>query len=120
MGKERTNRSGIPAIAFGVIVGLMVVVAIRAEDATDSFPPLQEWKAAVLSGDSKAVNALYSTNPASSVYANGSNGGSELDTKFWLDQKPQSLLLTLMAIRSVMTFGRSSCCLSRECRWQAL
>jgi len=84
------TRSAIALLWFGL------AVSGWAQQGTVSFEPLAQWRAAVLAGDSAALQALYSTNPAAMVYANGVRGDGAIDQSFWLGAKQKSLNITMI------------------------
>jgi hypothetical protein len=61
------------------------------------FPPLELWKAAILSGDAQAVKASYSTTPAAMTYVNGVKGDASADENFWIELKPSTIQITMIA-----------------------
>jgi thioredoxin 1 len=78
-------------------LGLASIGRMQAQENVDQFAPLERWRAAVLSGDAAAVKAFYSTEPAVMVFANGVKGDSSIDEMFWLEGKPSTLKLTMIA-----------------------
>jgi thioredoxin 1 len=67
-----------------------------AQESSVSFTPLAQWQAAILAGDAAALQALYSSNPAAMVYANGVRGDGVIDQSFWLGVKPKALKITMI------------------------
>jgi hypothetical protein len=67
----------------------------RAEDSTESqmkFAPLEDWKAAIVSGDATALQALYSTTPpAVTVIGKGESHDPAAEPKFWMAEKAAGL-----------------------------
>ena len=59
--------------------------------ATDSFPPFEQWKAAVLSSDAPALKSMYSADPAARVRIKTVMHNADADTSFWLELKPKSM-----------------------------
>ncbi len=64
------------------------------------FPPLDQWKSAVLAADAAALRALYSTDPAARVMANGVTVNADADMSFWLGLKAQSLKLEIVRMKA--------------------
>jgi thioredoxin 1 len=58
---------------------------------TAAFAPFEQWKNAVLAGDSAALKTFYSTTPATKVTAAAKPSTADEDVAFWLDLKPRSL-----------------------------
>ena len=74
------------------IAGLCVCgAAIVAAQSGVSFAPLEQWKAAILSGDAKALNSLYRLTPAAEVATPGGPSDPEAETKFWTALKASDL-----------------------------
>ncbi|MGO9084779.1 MAG: thioredoxin family protein [Candidatus Sulfotelmatobacter sp.] len=61
-----------------------------APDAA-SFPPFQQWVAAILTGDGAALKALYSTDPPAEVRVKDAMIGADADVNFWLGMKVRSM-----------------------------
>jgi thioredoxin 1 len=70
-----------------------------APDSTTGFPPLDQWKAAVLAGDAASLKALYSTDPAAEVEVNGRTAGADGDVSFWLGLKARSMKLEIIRLK---------------------
>lgn len=68
----------------------------QAADSSTGFPPLDQWKTAIVAGDAASLKALYSTNPAAQVQANGVAGGADADVNFWLGLKARSMKLEIV------------------------
>ncbi len=81
---------------IGALACATIVAHARAqagEVPTDSaaFAPLEQWKAAVLTGDAAALRAFYSTDPAATVEVKLVRGSADADVNFWLALKARSL-----------------------------
>ena len=65
-----------------------------------AFPPLEQWKAAVISGNVAALQALYSSNPPAQVAtaAGASNVTSEI--AFWTGLKARRMKLNVIQSES--------------------
>jgi thioredoxin 1 len=94
---------------FRYIVFLVITAAVTlsvqssfaqapAADSSTGFPPLEQWKAAVLAGDAAAVKAFYSTDPAAQAMANGVRTNADADISFWLGLKMRSMKLETVAV----------------------
>ena len=94
---------------FRYIVFLVITAAVTlsvqssfaqapAADSSTGFPPLEQWKAAVLAGDAAAVKAFYSTDPAAQAMANGVRTNADADISFWLGLKMRSVKLETIAV----------------------
>src|SRR5438270_5550444 len=63
----------------------------QAADPSSSFAPFEQWKAAVLAGDSAALKSLYSTDPPARVFVGTTKSDVDADINFWLALKPRSM-----------------------------
>jgi thioredoxin 1 len=84
------------AIRCAVIASLGLMVTVYASGQTPDLPnphfaPFEQWKAAVLAGDSVALNSFYSTNPPAQVRVNAVMRDARADVDFWLKVKPRNL-----------------------------
>jgi Thioredoxin-like len=79
------------------LLGIMAVAphgrAQAGESATSSstFAPMDQWKAAVLSGDAAALKPFYSTDPAAKVEVKLVKGSADSDISFWSTLKARSI-----------------------------
>jgi ketosteroid isomerase-like protein len=89
---------------------LMVVTAVvtmaghtlaqtSAADSSTGFPPLDQWRSAIVAGDPAALKSLYSTDPAAQVQANGTAASADADINFWLALKARSMKLEIVRIK---------------------
>jgi thioredoxin 1 len=67
----------------------------RNAHSAASFAPLEQWKAAVLSGDAAKLRALYSTNPAARVILASGETNAEADIAFWTGLKARRVKLEI-------------------------
>ena len=65
------------------------------KSATD-FPPLLQWKSAVISGNTAALKALYSTNPAAQVATPAGPSDTDSDAAFWIGLKAHRIKLDII------------------------
>jgi ketosteroid isomerase-like protein len=65
-----------------------------------AFAPLEQWKAAVLSGDAAKVRAIYSTNPAARVVMLTGEAGVETEVAFWSGLQARRMKLDLVQSES--------------------
>jgi thioredoxin 1 len=84
-------------VVAGAMLGVQCGFAQAAESST-GFPPLDQWKAAVIAGDAAALKAFYSTDPAASVEANGAAGNADADIGFWLGLKARSIKIEIVRL----------------------
>jgi ketosteroid isomerase-like protein len=81
--------------AGAMVCGQYAGAQASAADST-GFPPLDQWRAAVIAGDAAALKALYSTDPAAQVEANGVEGSGDADISFWLGLKARSMKIEII------------------------
>ncbi len=86
-------------VAMAATEGGLGFAQSAAGDPSTGFPPLDQWKSAVLAGDTPALRALYSTDPAARVMANGVTVDADADMSFWLGLKAQSLKLEIVRMK---------------------
>ena len=89
----------IAAIAFVVFIGTLAAsgqqAAKKATPAAATFAPVEQWKAAVLSGDAAKLGALYSANPAARVILTSGETNAQADVVFWTGLKARSMKLDI-------------------------
>jgi ketosteroid isomerase-like protein len=81
-----------------MLSGQYSIAQASAADAPTGFAPLEQWKSAIIAGDVAALKALYSTDPAAKVRANGVVTGADADVNFWLALKARSVKLEIVRI----------------------
>jgi thioredoxin 1 len=94
------------SIAFALLVGAALfspqcfsqTSALGAASAT-GFPPLDQWRSAIIAGDASGLKALYSTDPAAQVQSNGVVTGADADVNFWLGLKARSMKLEIVRMK---------------------
>jgi hypothetical protein len=69
--------------------------ASKPQQNTATFPPLDQWKAAVISGDPAKLRSLYSTNPAARVVLASGETNADTDIAFWMGLKAKRITLDL-------------------------
>ena len=67
----------------------------KTQPANAVFAPLQQWKAAVLSGDAAKLRAMYSSNPAARVILGSGETNADADVAFWKGIKARSIKLEM-------------------------
>ncbi len=80
-----------------LLLAMMAVAAVQS-DEPDSFPPFEQWKAAVLAGDASALKALYSTDPAAQMRIKTVMQAADADTSFWLGLKPRTMKVEIVRL----------------------
>jgi hypothetical protein len=85
--------------AAAMLGGQPVFAQASASDLSTGFPPLDQWKAAVVAGDAAALRALYSTDPAAKIEANGVAAGADTDINFWLGLKARGMKIEIVRLK---------------------
>ncbi len=79
---------------------LIAILASHAAGQTSTsavpFPPLEQWKDAVLSGNSSALNALYSTTPPAKIQTVSGESSTGADIAFWTGLKARTIKLNVL------------------------
>jgi hypothetical protein len=64
------------------------------------FPPLEQWKAAVINGDVAALQALYSTNPPAQIATPGGASNVASEVAFWTGLRARRLKVSVIESQS--------------------
>lgn len=105
MNRVLEPRSSIMLFALPALLMAALTLAAPRASAQNStgdvadFPPLNQWKAAVIAGDAAQLIALYSVDPPAQVQANGANTSAEADVTFWLGLKARSMSLEMVRVK---------------------
>jgi hypothetical protein len=70
-----------------------------AADSLTGFPPLDQWRRAILAGDAASLKAFYSTDPAAQVQADGAKSDADSDISFWLGLKARDMELEIVRLK---------------------
>src|ERR1700723_1589761 len=85
---------------LGAVLLVLVSAACSAmgqgAGASAAFPPLEHWKAAVISGNAALLRSMYSSNPPAHVKSSTGVAGAEADTDFWIGLKARRMKLNLV------------------------
>lgn len=89
------------SMKIGAAAGLLVVAVLAAQARTQAngdsadklarFATLEQWKNAVLAGDSVGLKTLYSTSPAAQVKSGGKASSPDADIELWLGLKARNI-----------------------------
>jgi thioredoxin 1 len=85
--------------AAAVLGGQFSSAQVSMADSSTGFPPLDQWKAAVVAGDAAALKALYSVDPAAEIEANGVAADADADINFWLGLKARSMKIEIVRLK---------------------
>jgi hypothetical protein len=83
-------------MAAATLGGQYASAQTTAADSSTGFPPLDQWKAAIIAGDAAALKSFYSTDPAAQIKANGAAASADADINFWLGLKARSMKLEIV------------------------
>ena len=82
-------------LTFALAVALACPVWSQAP-ASPEFAPLEQWKNAVIAGDPAALKALYSSDPAAEIDADGVKTDADGYAKFWTALKARGIKLEIV------------------------
>jgi thioredoxin 1 len=71
--------------------------------ATSTFAPLQQWKTAIVSGNTAALKALYSTDPPAKIGTPAGEANADSDISFWTGLKVRRMKLDILQSESPKT-----------------
>ncbi len=89
-------------LAAAVAIAILNSKAIFSQSTVDpsaNFPPLDQWKAAVIAGDAAALKAFYSSDPPAEIETNRVTEGAEADVNFWLGLKARDMKLEIVRLK---------------------
>jgi thioredoxin 1 len=86
-------------ILLGLVLGGQHLFAQMIVDSTTGFPPLDQWRSAIIGGDPAVLKALYSTDPPAQVQAKGVTTGADADVNFWLSLKARGMKLEIVRLK---------------------
>jgi thioredoxin 1 len=89
----------VVATSVAILGGQCAFAQGSAADASTGFPPLDQWKNAIVSGDAAALKAFYSADPPAEIQANGVAASADADVNFWLGLKVRSMKLEIVRIK---------------------
>lgn len=82
---------------------LLLAAVSLSQTSPDSpstgFAALDQWKAAVVAGDAATLKSLYSTDPAATIEANGTETKADSDIAFWLGLKARTIKIEIVRLR---------------------
>jgi hypothetical protein len=79
---------------------LFLLCGLSQAKDSPNFPPLEQWRAAVLKGDAGASKGLYSAFPPAQVNTTSGKLDANSDVAFWTSLKPKSISLSLVEFGS--------------------
>ena len=87
-------------VAVGMVLPAGFVQTSTAANEEAGFPPLQQWKAAVLNGNAAALKSLYSTNPSAQITTSAGAVNTDADVSFWVGLKARHIKLDMIQSNS--------------------
>ena len=83
-------------VAATLLPGNLTFAQDSAAERPPAFPPLEQWKSAILAGDAAGLKTFYSNDPPAQVMANGVKTSAVADENFWLGLKALSINLEMV------------------------
>ena len=83
-------------IAVLILVSVSACPQTAASDPDATFPPFQQWMAAVLTGDAATLKLLYSTNPMAQIRVKAIIHGGDADIDYWRDMKVRNMKVEII------------------------
>ena len=87
-------------IALALIGALSHAVGQSAPQSAATFPPLEQWKSAVVAGNVTALRALYSSDPPAHVMTAAGDSSIDTEIAFWMGLKPRRMKLDIVQSES--------------------
>src|SRR5579863_171447 len=75
------------------IAAVLVLVTTGFAQSAATFPPLDQWKAAIIAGNAASLSSLYSTSPPAQISTSSAQVSAASDISFWLELKAKSIRL---------------------------
>jgi hypothetical protein len=85
-------------ITLGIFLALLCAAQSSAQALSQppaSFPPLEQWKAAVLAGSAGALRSLYSSSPPAQISTTSEQLSADSDISFWIGLKARSIAIQI-------------------------
>jgi len=79
----------VPAVSVTILLFAYSGIAQQSE----SFPPIEQWKAAVIKGDALGLKSLYSVSPAAVINTTSGKAGPDAAVAYWTSLKARSITL---------------------------
>ena len=83
-------------IAGLILVSITAYPQTAASDPDATFPPFQQWMAAVLTGDEATLKSLYSTNPMAQIRVKTIIHGGAADIDYWMNMKVRNMKVEII------------------------
>jgi hypothetical protein len=89
----------LSSLLFPLLAALLISQSFAQTPSPTGFPPLDQWKAAILAGDAVRLKSFYSTTPAAQISANGHDTSADSDVNFWLGLKPRGIKIEIVRLK---------------------
>jgi thioredoxin 1 len=90
------NRCLVLITLIGILTSYTVGQAASASQLSAVFPPLEQWKDAVIAGNASALKGLYSSNPPAKVMTVAGESSTDADISFWTGLKARKMKLNVL------------------------
>jgi len=87
-------------IALALASALSHAVGQPSPQSSPNFPPLEQWKSAVIAGNVTALRALYSSDPPARVMTAAGDSSTDTEIAFWMELKPRRMKLDVIQSES--------------------
>ncbi|MGA2904274.1 MAG: thioredoxin family protein [Candidatus Korobacteraceae bacterium] len=87
-------------IAMALAGALSHAVGQAIPNSAAHFPPLEQWKAAIITGNATALRALYSSDPPARVMTATGDSSTDTEIAFWTGLKPRRMKLDVIQSES--------------------
>jgi thioredoxin 1 len=101
--RSQRRRVARPLLIFVIAVASSYCASQASPSATKpiaAFPPLEQWKAAVISGNVATLQGLYSSNPAAQVTTAAGASTAASEVAFWTGLKARRMKLNVLQSES--------------------
>jgi Thioredoxin-like len=78
-----------------LIAPALFLATLSSSQIAPNFPPLEQWKAAVIAGNPTILRSLYSSSPPAQVSASSAQITADSDISFWTGLKAKSIGLQI-------------------------
>ena len=101
--RSRTGfRTGI-LLALATLLPFCLGQISSSGKPNPAFPPLEQWKSAVVGGNPVTLKTLYSSNPPAQIITPAGGTNAESDVSFWIGLKARRIKLDIIQSESPQT-----------------
>jgi hypothetical protein len=80
-------------VVIAVSAMMLLFPCLAKSQQAESFPAIEQWKAAVISGDAVALKSVYSNSPPAQVNTTSGKVGADAAVAFWISLKARTITL---------------------------